>query len=47
MPRGEGRKNAGSGTWGSVDKRAKGWRARYVGPRRSPPRRAVSVPHQE
>lgn len=32
MPRGEGRKNRAEGTWGSVDKRATGYRARYVGP---------------
>ncbi len=32
MARGEGRKTRGSGTWGSVDKRATGYRARYVGP---------------
>lgn len=32
MARGEGRKNRAEGTWGSVDKRATGYRARYVGP---------------
>ncbi|OBH20792.1 tyrosine-type recombinase/integrase [Mycolicibacter sinensis] len=32
MVRGEGRKTRTPGTFGSVDKRAKGYRARYVGP---------------
>lgn len=32
MPRGEGRKDRAEGTWGSVDKRATGYRARYIGP---------------
>ena len=32
MPRGAGRRDRAEGTWGSVDKLATGYRARYVGP---------------